>query len=294
MRKCLSCDHRFDAISARDPCPVCQAAPVLINGFAAFSPELARSGASFKPEYFAKLAEQEAQSFWFNYRNLLIVWALQKYRSGFRNLLELGCGTGYVLSAIAANWPGRMLSGSDIFVEGLDFASHRLTQAEFLQMDGRAIPYADHFDAICAFDVLEHIEEDELVLSHLHAALRPKGTLLLTVPQHAWLWSPVDDYACHVRRYNAKDLHAKLERAGFRLKLSTSFVSALLPAMFASRFFSRRKSVGDIDIAGELELSPWLNRMFGAVCNIEFALIRAGLRIPLGGSRLIVATKSET
>jgi SAM-dependent methyltransferase len=294
MRKCFSCGHRFDAIAARDPCPVCAATPVLIDGFAAFSPDLARSGASFKPEYFAKLAEQEAQSFWFNYRNRLIVWALQKYCSGFSNLFELGCGTGYVLSAIAANWPGRMLGGSDILVDGLGFASRRLNQAEFLQMDGRAIPFADHFDAMCAFDVLEHIEEDELVLAQLHAALRPKGTLLLTVPQHAWLWSPVDDYACHVRRYDTKNLHAKIVRAGFRLKLSTSFVSALLPAMFASRFFSRRKAVGDIDIASELELSPWLNKLFGAICNIEFALIRAGLRIPLGGSRLIVATKLKT
>lgn len=294
MRKCLSCNHRFDAVATRDPCPVCRATPPLINGFVAFSPDLARSGASFKPEYFPKLAEQEAQSFWFNYRVRLVVWAVQKYCSGFRNLFELGCGTGYVLSAIAANWPGRMMGGSDIFVEGLDFASHRLSQAEFLQMDGRAIPYVDHFDAMCAFDVLEHIEEDELVLSQLHGALRPKGTLLLTVPQHAWLWSPVDDYACHVRRYDAKDLHLKIERAGFRLELSTSFVSALLPAMFVSRLLSRRKAVSDIDIEGELQLSPWLNKLLGAICNVEFSLIRMGLRMPLGGSRLIVATKPET
>jgi SAM-dependent methyltransferase len=293
VRKCLSCGHRFDATSAHIPCPACHAGQVIIDGFAAFAPDLARSGESFKPEYFAKLADQEAQSFWFRYRNKLIVWAVQRYCNGFKSLIELGCGTGYVLSAIAANWPGRTLKGSDIFVAGLTFASRRLDHVEFVQMDGRAIPYADHFDAIGAFDVLEHIEEDESVLAQIRTALRSNGTLILSVPQHAWLWSPLDDYACHVRRYDAKDLHDKIERAGFQIKLSTSFISALLPAMFASRYMSRGKAVSDIDITSELQLPPWLNKLSAFICDIEFALIRAGLRLPIGGSRLIVATRAD-
>jgi SAM-dependent methyltransferase len=293
MRKCLSCGHLFEATAAHHPCPVCNAGPLMIDGFAAFSPDLARTGESFKPEYFAKLADEESQSFWFRYRNKLVVWAVQKFCDGFGSFIEVGCGTAYVLSAIAASWPGRSLKGSDLFVTGLSFAAHRLNQVEFLQMDSRAIPYSNHFDAIGAFDVIEHIEEDEAVLEQMYEALTPGGTLLLTVPQHKWLWSPLDDYACHVRRYEARDLHAKLNQAGFTVRLSTSFISLLLPAMYASRALSRKKTVSEIDITNELQIAPWMNRLFSLVCDIEFAIIKAGVRIPWGGSRLIVATRKD-
>ena len=114
-----------------------------------------------------------------------------------------------------------------------------------MQMDARNIPFVDEFDAIGAFDVLEHIEEDEQVLAQMHDALNHADVVLLTVPQHAWLWSLVDDYSCHVRRYSAKELHGKVRVAGFEILLSTSFVSSLLPIMLASRLgtktFSRTR-----------------------------------------------------
>jgi len=59
--------------------------------------------------------------------------------------------------------------------------------------------------------------------------------MLVCVPQHAWLWSSVDQHACQVRRYSANDLHTKIEAAGFEITRSTSFVSQLLPATLVSR-----------------------------------------------------------
>ena len=108
----------------------------------------------------------------------------------------------------------------------------------FMQMDARAIPFVGEFDVMGAFDVLEHVEEDEQVLIQMRDALKPRGVMLLTVPQHAWLWSPVAD-SCHVRRYAAKELHVKVKAAGFEIVRSTSFVFSVLPAMFASRMAQR-------------------------------------------------------
>jgi len=87
------------------------------------------------------------------------------------------------MSAIAKAKPDSDLGGSDVFVAGLTFASQRLPDVEFLQIDGRDIPYVSEYDALGAFDVLEHIEEDERVLAQIHEALKPSGKLLLTVPQ---------------------------------------------------------------------------------------------------------------
>jgi SAM-dependent methyltransferase len=232
MKKCFSCDAIYP--SASSCCHVCGTGPEKQNDFPAYAPEFADGGGGFKASYFSDLARLETDHFWFQSRNRLIVWALEKYCPGFRSFLEIGCGTGYVLSGIAKAYPALELHGSEIFTAGLGFAAARLPRAHFMQRDARKIPFVDEFDAIGAFDVLEHIEEDEQVLLQVHDALKPRGTMLLSVPQHAWLWSPIDDYACHVRRYGAKELHKKVENAGFELVRSTSFVSSLLPAMLVA------------------------------------------------------------
>lgn len=87
------------------------------------------------------------------------------------------------------------LFGSELFGARLPFTAERTPQASFLQMDACDNPFVAEFDAIGAFDVLEHIPLDALALGQIHAALKPGGVLLLTVPQHAWLWSASDDYA---------------------------------------------------------------------------------------------------
>ncbi len=243
----------------------------------------------FKPEYFATLAQLESRNFWFRGRNALIVWALGRYAPGMRSFLEVGCGTGYVLAGIANAFPDVRLAGSELFADGLAFAAQRVPRASFLCLDARRIPYRNEFDAIGAFDVIEHIADDEAALRAMARALRPGGVLLVTVPQHPWLWSASDDYARHVRRYAARDLHAKLADAGLRVLRSTSFVSLLLPAMVASR---RRTRVGRaFDPVDELRIGPVMNGILGAVLRVEVALIRAGVSWPFGGSRLVVAAR---
>jgi len=218
------------------------------------------------------------------------MWAIEKYGNDFRSFLEIGCGTGFVLSGVAKAFPDAHLRGSEIFAAGLEFAAARLPTVEFLQMDARNIPFVDEYDAIGAFDVIEHIEEDDQVLSQIHQALKPNGVMLLTVPQHAWLWSAVDDNSCHVRRYSAKQLHTAVTKAGFRIVRSTSFVSSLLPAMALSRALQNKKTRRE-DAAGELAIAPWLNAVFSSMLAVEVGLIRRGANLPVGGSRLVVAKK---
>jgi SAM-dependent methyltransferase len=274
-----------------ESCPKCGFLPEKIDGFHAFAPELAHNGGGFKSSYFSELARLEDANFWFRSRNQLILWAIKKYCPDFSTFLEIGCGTGYVLSDVSKHFSHAKLNGSEIFTAGLGFAAARLPSTNFMQMDARNIPFEDEFDAIGAFDVLEHIEEDELVLAQVHGALKSRGFLLLTVPQHTWLWSSVDEYACHVRRYVASDIHQKLEAAGFRIERSTSFVTILLPAMMVSRFFQKKNSDNTIDATREVEISPWLNSIFFQLLRAELAVIKKGVCFPVGGSRLVVARK---
>ena len=135
--------------------------------------------------------------------------------------------------------------------------------------------YVDEFDGIGAFDVIEHTEEDQTVLRQIYQALKPGGLLLLTVPQHRWLWSPVDEDARHVRRYTAPELHDKVTQAGFSILLDTSFVTSLLPAMLLSRLLQRGKQQ-NCDAQAELRISPVLNCLFEGFLRMERKLIQAG------------------
>ncbi len=288
MRVCLHCKYTFSF--DKWICPSCGHQPECLNGIEAHAPEFANDSGGFKAEYFFELSRLEAKNFWFRARNQLILWALRTYKPDASNFLEVGCGTGFVLSGIARAFPKLALSGSEIFLAGLSHAAERVPSAHFMQIDARRLPFVEEFDAIGAFDVLEHIKEDETVLAQLHSAIKPGGVLLLTVPQHPWLWSASDEYACHVRRYKRVEIEQKVLTAGFELLRSSSFVTTLLPAMMLSRVL-QKQITKDFDPAGELKTNAALNKLFYGLMMLDFAGIRAGMNYSVGGSRLVIAKR---
>lgn len=290
MILCPSCGA--NGTHAETGCSRCGFMPARVDGFLAWAPELAKHNDGFPEGSFEGLARMEAGNFWFRARNAIVLWALRKYFPRFQSLLEVGCGTGFVLTGIARAFPQARMAGSEIYTAGLSFAAKRLPGVELFQMDARRLPYEREFDVVAAFDVIEHIKEDELVLQNLFRAIKPGGGCLITVPQHQWLWSPVDEAACHQRRYSARELHAKVEAAGFRIVRSTSFVTLLLPLMLISRLASRRSGQGGG--SEELALNPVLDRVLEAVMRVEHFLIRFGLSLPVGGSRLVVLERKAS
>lgn len=288
MKICLYCQSEYSA-SAID-CMHCSTTTPVINGFAAYAPEMAHNGGGFKADFFASLAALEAKNFWFRSRNKVISWVLNRYKPNFKSMLEIGCGTGFVISHLVKQFPDVKFSGSEIFTAGLSHAAKRVQSANLMQMDARKIPFINEFDIIGAFDVLEHIKEDEVVLKEIYKALNTNGMLVLTVPQHQWLWSQADQHACHERRYSASELKEKLHRAGFEIVRSTSFITFLLPLMVVSRMNSHGGD-DDYDSTAELKLNPILNAILEKILTVELFFIKLGVHLPIGGSRLVVARK---
>jgi SAM-dependent methyltransferase len=245
--------------------------------------------AGFDETYFQHLPRVEERSFWFRSRNALIIWALRRYFPHAQSMLEVGCGTGFVLRGVRDALPQMRLVGGEPFEAGLAVAAQRVPDAELMKLDARELPFREEFDVVGAFDVLEHIDDDERALAAMYGALRPGGGLLVTVPQHPRLWSAVDEYSHHVRRYRRDELPTKLRDCGFDVLRQTSFVSLLLPVLVLSRLRFRDKK--DFDPLAEFRAPPFVDSALGWVLTAERTLIRSGLSLPAGGSLLVVARR---
>lgn len=263
--------------------------PPCEKGVFLFAPSLAGGNDGFKPEYFQQLAANEDSHFWFRNRNRLLVWALRYFFPDSLSLLEVGCGTGFVLKGLRESLPALNVAGSELFLTGLAFARERLPGVPLYQMDAMRVPFVEEFDVVGAFDVLEHIGDDEQVLRQMYQAVVSGGGLMITVPQHPSLWSVADVRACHRRRYTRRELLGKVESAGFRVRRVTSFVTLLLPILWLSR---RRQDRNGKDAPNaEYQIKAMTHRLLEATLRFESWLIRLGVGLPAGGSLLLVAEK---
>ena len=246
------------------------------------------SAAAFTPEQYAAFAAIEAGHFWFEARTRLILWALGRHFPEARSFLDVGCGTGFMLRAVRAAHPSMALAGSETGTAALALARRNVPGAHVFVADARALPLRRAYDVAGAFDVLEHIDDDAGALAAMREAIAPGGGLLVTVPQHMWMWSPADDIAKHVRRYSRRELLARVTAAGFDVLQVTSFVSLLLPLMAALRFYSR---VGRFTPESERQYPRAVHAAFSAALTVERAAIRAGVSWPAGGSLFLAARR---
>lgn len=258
--------------------------------------------ASFFAEHFEPLFAAEEGHFWFRARNRSIAAATRLIPDwdSIKDIIEHGCGTGFVLRELQRVFPQARVTGADLFAEGLSLARKRfsgtLVQTDLLQCD-----YRQAFDLVGLFDVLEHLDDDRLALETLRQQLRPGGWLLLTVPAHMVLWSDYDVASGHRRRYSRRELKARLFEAGFEVRFCTEFMSILFPLMFLRRRFAwdrvgatANTGCGSDALTNELQVNPFLNRIFDVMLRPEAAWIAQGRRLPAGTSIMALARRSKS
>jgi SAM-dependent methyltransferase len=273
----------------------------IIDGIRCYAPELAFTSANYSPDYFDKIFSLEEKNFWFRSRNRIIRFLFEKYLGISRpaSVLEIGVGTGYVLEELSRIKNYRVF-GAELHLDGLKYARNRLPNVEFVQLDATQMPYREEFDAIGAFDVLEHIQEDAKVMESVGRSLKTNGLFFITAPQYKWFWSKQDEGAYHKRRYSKKEMRSKLETAGFQIEFMGSYVSILFPVMALVRLPILKKYPSkpgatcqikaDYDF-DELRMPPAVDWLFEYIMRAEEFLLRRGFRFPFGGSLAIVARK---
>lgn len=156
-----------------------------------------------------------------------------------------------------------------------------------------SLPFEDGaFDAVSAFDVIEHCEPEATALAEVHRVLRPGGRFVMSVPAYAWAWTDFDVANGHHRRYTTGRAVAAVERAGFTVQRATYGFATVFPMFVAERLarkISRRRVGGPADIVSLPRLPRPLNRMLLGLSRVDEAVL-ARRDLPFGSSVFLAAT----
>lgn len=161
------------------------------------------------------------------------------------------------------------------------------------------LPFRDAtFDLVSAFDVVEHIEDEDQGLAELARVLAPGGHLLLAVPAYEWAWTHHDDDSGHYRRYTRRRLAAAIDRAGLRRVRTTYVFGSTFPLFAAQRLGRRAREEGHRQGStldpGEVprlpRVPPIVARGLIRIASAE-AHVVSRINIPFGSSVTAIAVK---
>jgi len=143
-------------------------------------------------------------------RNPWIARVLDRDFGGRRcRVLDLGCGAGFLCNDLALL--GHDVVGLDQAPDALEVAMrHDATRRVLYEVgDATAIPHADaSFDAVCAMDFLEHVEDAGAVIAESARVLRPGGRFLFQTFNRTWLaWLVVIKGVEWFVRNTPRDMH---------------------------------------------------------------------------------------
>jgi glycosyltransferase involved in cell wall biosynthesis/SAM-dependent methyltransferase len=146
--------------------------------------------------------------------NAALRWHLvQRHLDALRpaSILECGAGQGAAGSRLATRAPYVGVEPDDT---SRSTAASRLPAGARLLASVDELDDSETFDLVCAFEVLEHIEDDRRILKQWVERVRPGGHVLVSVPADPQRYAAADELAGHFRRYSDADLSDLFESAG--------------------------------------------------------------------------------
>ncbi len=245
----------------------------------------------YPDEVYALLADVESRHFWFSARNTLILSTMREVIGPLegRSVLDIGCGTGFVLAALER--AGMNGCGLDMHLAGLRYARKR-THGLLLCETTTRVPFSAQFDVVMLCDVIEHTRDDGAVLREASKALKDTGALVITVPAGPHLWTALDEVSGHKRRYTRQALVHAMQRADLSVRLVRYFGILLLPVQRLRRQLSTHRHVAASDdrlqlFRHSLRVPPGpLNTVLRLITAADIPLSR--LPLPFGSSLIAV------
>ena len=245
-------------------------------------------------DYYKEYYDLERNHWWFVAREKIISNYIKKIISDKilnqkeLKILNVGCGPGRS-SQYLTNF-GQVTS-VEYDKDCCEFASER-TGLEIINGSITELPFQDKsFDLVCAFDVIEHVEDDQLAVSEMKRVAKNDGVLLITVPAFMSLWSHHDVINHHFRRYKINEIEKLFDKDQKGTKIFTSYFNFFLfPPIFFVRSISNMLKSGKNRPGSGSDFETFkpgiMNAILYKIMVFESKLINRYFKLPFGVSIL--------
>jgi SAM-dependent methyltransferase len=232
---------------------------------------------------YIKMAKAQNTHWWFAGRRLILEKVIRKIELPVNaKILEIGAGTGSNL---------KMLSnfGDVTAVESDDYARSLCVKSNCKTIFGKLpndINIGTKYDLVCLFDVLEHVNDDQLSVDNIKKLITDDGSLLITCPAYQFLYGRYDMKLGHYRRYTSHQLQDILIQSGYIIEKSGYFNTILFPLIVLFKIFEiigfNGRNIG-FDVPNK-----YINYTLRKILSFESKIISKKL-FPFGTSVLIQA-----
>jgi SAM-dependent methyltransferase len=247
-------------------------------------------------EYVQQYAVLERTHWWFLVRQKIILRFLHKHlpepHSKSLRILNIGAAGGASSEFLAVFGKVVSVENEPAFIAYLKTNNIDVTTASIT-----GLPFADNsFDLVCAFDVIEHVEDDFAAMNELRRVCTPMGAICVTVPAFNMLWSNHDVVNGHYRRYEKKQLTNLLNRfEGLKIHEMAYFNSLLFLPIYMLRKITNLVAADKKERPSDFsyfKMPSLLNRIFKIIFSLEIPLMRL-FHFPFGVSLLAFLQKNE-
>jgi ubiquinone/menaquinone biosynthesis C-methylase UbiE len=252
-------------------------------------------------DYYKEYYDLERQHWWFVAREKIISNYLKKIiddkilKQENLKILNVGCGPGRSSQYLSSF--GEVTS-IEYDKDCCEFASER-TGLQIINGSITELPFQDEmFDLVCAFDVIEHVEDDQLAVSEMKRVAKKDGVVFITVPTFMSLWSHHDVINHHFRRYKFSQIEKlfEIQKNGNEI-FSSYFNFFLFPGIYLIRIVSNSLKFGNNRPGSGSDFEAFkpgfLNNILFNVMCFESKFINKNIKFPFGVSLLYSWKKNK-
>lgn len=147
----------------------------------------------------------------------------------FKNCLDVGCASGYMISEISKNFPDAKYYGIDIYDKAIEYAKKIYPGINFKVASADKLPFkANTFDVILFYETIEHVENPKDCLLEIKRVLKKEGTLILTMDSGSllfrlvwFIWENTKGkiwQGAHLHPFHHTELEQLIQSSGFKIK----------------------------------------------------------------------------
>ncbi len=203
-------------------------------------------------------------------------------------ILEIGCGNGIVRKQIESHssW---ITDGTDLDISGLQKNPSLRGITYLYDIYEQKKEFAQKYDGIVLFDVLEHIENPTQFINTIAFYVKPGGWLFVNVPAGEILRSAYDNIQGHLRRYNKKLIKKEFQNSEFQIRKLVYWGMSLIPLLLLRKLILAFTSEKDIYRTGFQPPSALFNTIMILLMKFETSIMK---NCCCGASLFLIAQKN--